>query len=61
MSKRCEIHPDTELVVVTYCPACRGQHGGEIAAKTMPKEARVDRARKAAQKRWGKAKKEAAH
>lgn len=55
MSKRCEIHPDTELVVVTYCPACRGQHGAEIAAQTMSKKAKIDRARKAAKARWGKA------
>jgi hypothetical protein len=28
MAKRCAIHPDTRLVVVEYCPVCRGQQGG---------------------------------
>lgn len=56
MAKHCEIHPDTELIVVEYCPACRGQHGGAIAAKGMSAKERSERARKAARARW-KAKK----
>jgi hypothetical protein len=54
---KCEIHPKVELIVFAYCPACRGQHGGEIAAKGMTKTERSQRAKKAAKARWKKAKK----
>jgi hypothetical protein len=59
MAKHCTIHPETELVVVEYCPVCRGQHGGTIAAKGMSAEERSRRARKAARARWPKTKKRA--
>jgi len=54
MTEHCKIHPEVELVVVKYCPACRGGHGGEIAARTMSKAERSKRARKAARARWKK-------
>jgi hypothetical protein len=54
MAEFCKVHPDTELVVVKYCPACRGQHGGATAAKTMSAAERSKRARKAARARWPK-------
>jgi hypothetical protein len=53
---KCEKHPDVEMVVVTYCPACRGAHGGEQTAKGMTAEERKARARKAIRARWKKAK-----
>ena len=56
MAKHCTIHPDTELIVVEYCPVCRGQQGGKNTAKRMTAEERSQRARKAARARW-KAKK----
>lgn len=59
MAKHCDIHPETELVVVEYCPVCRGQHGGAKAAKGMSAAERSKRARKAALARWPKAKKKA--
>jgi hypothetical protein len=57
--KQCEIHPDAEMRVIIYCPACRGQRGGTSAAKTMTAEAKTRRAKKAARARWGKKKKKA--
>lgn len=54
MAKYCKVHTDTELVVVEYCPACRGQHGGTKLAKSMTAAERVNRARKAARARWPK-------
>jgi hypothetical protein len=59
MTEHCKIHPDTEMVVVTYCPACRGQAGGENAAAAMTQEQRTRRARKAVRTRWANAKKKA--
>jgi hypothetical protein len=59
MKEHCSIHPDTELVVVKYCPACRGQAGGENAAAGMTQAQRTKRARKAVKTRWAKAKKKA--
>jgi hypothetical protein len=59
MAEHCAIHPDTELVVVKYCPACRGQAGGENAAASMTAAQRSRRARKAVRTRWAKAKKKA--
>jgi len=56
MTEHCSIHVDTELVVVKYCPACRGQAGGEKTAQTMTAAARTKRARKAVMARWAKAK-----
>jgi hypothetical protein len=53
---KCEIHPDVELVVLTYCPACRGAHGGQESAKSLTAEERKKRARKAIRARWRKAK-----
>lgn len=57
MAKHCTIHTDTELVVVEYCPVCRGQHGGMTTAKGMSAEERSKRAKKAARARWKKTKK----
>jgi hypothetical protein len=54
MAEHCEIHPDTELIVIKYCPACRGGHGGEIAAQGMSATERPKRAKKAAKVRWAK-------
>jgi len=54
-----KFHPETELVVVAYCPARRGQAGGENAAAAMTPEERVARARKAVVARWAKAKRKA--
>jgi hypothetical protein len=59
MRETCSIHPDTELVVVKYCPACRGQAGGEIASAAMTAKQRSSRARKAVKTRWANAKKKA--
>jgi hypothetical protein len=56
MAEHCTIHTDTELVIVKYCPACRGGQGGTNAAKGMTAEARTKRARKAVRARWAKAK-----
>jgi len=50
------IHTETELVVVEYCPKCRGQHGGAKAAKSMSAGERSKRARKGARARWPKKK-----
>lgn len=55
-AKFCKIHPETELVVVTYCPKCRGGHGGALAAATLTAAERKRRARKAAKARWKKTK-----
>jgi hypothetical protein len=52
----CSIHPKVKLRVIVYCPACRGQRGGERAAKTMTPEEKTRRAKKAARARWRKAK-----
>ncbi|MGB8060504.1 MAG: hypothetical protein WCF26_01235 [Candidatus Sulfotelmatobacter sp.] len=59
MAKHCTIHPETELVVVEYCPVCRGQHGGAKTAKGMTAAEKTKRAKKAARARWKKAKKKA--
>jgi hypothetical protein len=59
MTEYCGIHPDTELVVVKYCPACRGQAGGEKASAGMTQAQRTKRARKAVKTRWANAKKNA--
>jgi hypothetical protein len=48
----CKTHPDIEPIVVRYCPACRGGHGGTKAAAGMTGKARKARARKAAKARW---------
>lgn len=56
MAKHCTIHPDTELVVVEYCPACRGTAGGTKAAEGMTAAQRSQRARKGARAMWAKAK-----
>jgi hypothetical protein len=61
MTEFCTIHLDTELVVVKYCPACRGAHGGEQSAKAMTAEERKARARKAIRARWRKAKAKKKH
>lgn len=59
MAEYCKIHTDTELVVVTYCPACRGGQGGTNTAKNMTAKQRSQRARMAVRVRWAKAKKKA--
>jgi hypothetical protein len=58
MSKKqfCEVHPKTALVVVTYCPKCRGKHGGATTAARLSAAERKRRASKAAQARWKSAK-----
>jgi len=37
----CPTHPETRMVVVTYCPACRGAAGGR--ASTSKKRAAAKR------------------
>jgi hypothetical protein len=59
MAEHCTIHTDTELVIVKYCPACRGQHGGAQAAKGMTPAERSKRASNAARALWAKRKKKA--
>jgi len=59
MAEHCSIHTDTELVVVKYCPACRGSQGGTNTANAMTAAERTKRARKAVRARWAKAKKKA--
>lgn len=54
MAKRCKKHPDTELIVLEYCPKCRGQLGGKTTAKRLSAAERKRRAKKAAKARWGK-------
>jgi hypothetical protein len=54
MAKHCEIHTETELVVVEYCPVCRGQQGGRNAAEGMTAAEKSKRARNAAKARWVK-------
>jgi hypothetical protein len=56
MKTHCATHPEVELRVIVFCPACRGSHGGESAAKTMTAAAKTKRAKKAAKARWKKAK-----
>jgi hypothetical protein len=56
MKTQCETHSDVELRVIVFCPACRGQVGGEHAATSMTAEEKKKRARKAARARWKKAK-----
>lgn len=51
----CTVHPDTELRVIVYCPACRGAKGGKKSAKAMSAKAKSERAKKAARARWKKA------
>lgn len=58
MKTNCATHPEVELRVIVYCPACRGQHGGTMSAKTMTAEEKTRRAKKAARARWKKAKKQ---
>jgi hypothetical protein len=53
---KCEKHPEVEMIVVTYCPVCRGSHGGKQTAKSMTAEERKARAVKAIRARWKKAK-----
>jgi hypothetical protein len=48
----CAEHPEVEPIVIRYCPACRGGHGGTKAAKRMTGKARKARAQKAAKARW---------
>jgi hypothetical protein len=52
----CKVHPKTALVVVTYCPKCRGQHGGAKTAATLSGAERKRRASKAAKARWTRSK-----
>lgn len=52
----CKIHPETELRVIVYCPACRGALGGARSGETMSAKAKSERAKKAARARWKKAK-----
>ena len=54
----CKIHPETEMRVIIYCPACRGALGGARSGKTMSAEEKRKRAKKAARARWKKAKKQ---
>jgi hypothetical protein len=53
----CKKHPETELRVIVYCPACRGAVGGTRSSKTMTMQEKRKRAKKAARARWKKAKK----
>jgi hypothetical protein len=53
---QCSAHPDVELRVIVFCPACRGQVGGEHASEGMTAEEKTKRAKKAACARWKKAK-----
>jgi hypothetical protein len=55
--QHCKIHPETEMRVIIYCPACRGALGGAKSGETMTAEEKTKRARKAARARWRKAKK----
>jgi hypothetical protein len=59
MKKQCEDHPDAELRVIVFCPACRGAVGGANAATSMTAAEKTKRAKKAARARWKKAKKAA--
>lgn len=54
----CKIHPETEMRVIIYCPACRGAVGGMRSGQTMTTEEKTRRAKKAARARWKKAKKQ---
>ena len=48
LSKFCHKHPErgpVKMVVIEFCPVCRGQHGG---SKTLEKHGA------AKMKRWGK-------
>jgi len=56
MPEYCKEHPDTEIVVIRYCPICRAEHGGELSSARMTPKQRVARAKKAARARWKKAK-----
>ncbi len=56
--QHCTIHPETELRVIVYCPACRGALGGARSGETMTAEEKTKRAKKAARARWKKAKEE---
>jgi hypothetical protein len=56
MKKECPDHPEVELRVIVFCPACRGGAGGARAAKTMTAAEKSKRGRKAVLARWKKAK-----
>jgi hypothetical protein len=55
--QHCTIHPETEMRVIIYCPACRGAVGGARSGQTMTAEEKTKRAKKAARARWKNAKK----
>lgn len=57
MKIQCETHPEAELRVFVFCPACRGQAGGASASENMTAAEKTKRAKKAARARWKKAKK----
>ena len=59
LKRHCDIHPEVELRVIVFCPACRGKSGGTEASKTMTAAEKTKRAKKAATARWKKAKKKA--
>jgi hypothetical protein len=56
MKKQCPDHPEVELRVIVFCPACRGGAGGKQAAKTMTAAEKSERGRNAVLARWKKAK-----
>jgi hypothetical protein len=56
MKTQCETHPEVELRMIVYCPACRGHVGGEHAANSMTAAEKTKRAKKAARARWKKVK-----
>ena len=52
MDKYCETHKTVKIVVVEFCPVCRGAKGGTKTGKGMTKAEKVARAKKAARARW---------
>lgn len=56
MKTQCPDHPEVELRVIVFCPACRGGAGGKRAAKTMTAQEKSERGRNAVLARWKKAK-----
>jgi hypothetical protein len=55
MSDYCDKHDEpVKLVVVKFCPVCRGAKGGTNASESMTKAEKTARAKKAARARWAK-------
>ncbi len=55
MTKYCDKHAEpVKMVVIEFCPVCRGAKGGTKTGKGMTKAEKIARAKNAARARWKK-------